>query len=275
MLTSKMFLPNFQLSNWIKAYWFLIGNGIGENKIAKRILQDGCATIFIVIEGSLTLSLFENRSFKRGIYIMPPLDSHEAYISDDFYAIDIHFNPSIFYQLFKIPAIEFSNKIYTAKDLGVQFDETLIDKINDTKHNISKVNNIINSYFLELFNKNKFYADELISNINGLYKDGDLNRFFKEQNLSIRQIERKVKDFTGLTPKNISRIGRFYSVLDFMKFRQFNIDFNELTLKHNFSDQSHFIREFKHFTNDTPNRFVKGSNNFPQFKGLCNLTKII
>lgn len=60
-----------------------------------------------------------------------------------------------------------------------------------------------------------------------------------------------------------------------MKFRQFNIDFNELTLKHNFSDQSHFIREFKHFTNDTPNRFVKGSNNFPQFKGLCNLTKII
>lgn len=147
MLTSKMFLPNFQLSNWIKAYWFLIGNGIGENKIAKRILQDGCATIFIVIEGSLTLSLFENRSFKRGIYIMPPLDSHEAYISDDFYAIDIHFNPSIFYQLFKIPAIEFSNKIYTAKDLGVQFDETLIDKINDTKHNISKVNNIINSYF--------------------------------------------------------------------------------------------------------------------------------
>ncbi len=275
LLNSKMFLPNYKLSNWIKAYWFLIGEGVGEQKITKRILQDGCATILIILDGNITLNLLETRVLTRGIYIMPPLDTHEAYISDDFYAIDIQLNPSIFYKLFKIPAFEFCNEIYTFDNLSLNLDKHLVDKLDGVKHDINKTYNMINSYFLDLFNRNNFYADELIFNINELYKYGDLETFYKEQNLSIRQIERKVKEFTALTPKNISRIGRFYSILDFMKFRQFNIDFNELTLKHNFSDQSHFIREFKYFTNDTPSKFVKKTNNFPQFKGLCNLTKII
>ena len=59
-----------------------------------------------------------------------------------------------------------------------------------------------------------------------------------------------------------------------MKFRQFNIQFSQLAFEHKFSDQSHFIKEFKSFCNETPSKFIKHSNDYPQYNGLCNLTDI-
>ena len=56
-----------------------------------------------------------------------------------------------------------------------------------------------------------------------------------------------------------------------MKVRQFDIKYIQLTNDYNFSDQSHFIKEFKSFSNDTPNKFLKNINNYPQIDGLRNI----
>lgn len=60
-----------------------------------------------------------------------------------------------------------------------------------------------------------------------------------------------------------------------MKFRQYNLEYCELALEYKFSDQSHFIREFKYFSNETPSKFLKEIDLYPQYKGLCNKSKII
>lgn len=276
MFNSKMFLPDCRLNNWIKVYWFLEGKGVGNNSYTRQILPDGCATIVLVLDGTMNLSIYKDGILKKGIYVVPPVvKPHYDIISDDINLIDIQLNPSIFYKLFKIPISELENKVYTFDDICLDFDETILEKIYEVKNNKPMVNSLLNNYLIELFHKLNFKEDEIVLSINELYKFGNLDKFFKEQNLSIRQVERKVKTYTGLTPKNLSKLGRFYSILEYMKFRQFNIEFSQLAFEHKFSDQSHFIKEFKSFSNETPNKFVKNTNNYPQFSGLCNMTQII
>jgi AraC-like DNA-binding protein len=271
-----MYIPNEKLKDWIKVFWFLEGHGDGKLSHTRNILPDGCATITFVLQGSMDLTIYNNSIIKRGIYVIPPVvNAHYDVISDDIFLIDIQLNPSIFYKLFNLPVNELKNKIYTIDELSIKFDDSILDKIYEVRNNKNAINSLLNEFFINLFNKQNFYSDEIVLNINHLYSNGNLDLFFQSQNLSIRQIERKVKNYTGLTPQNISRLGRFYSVLEYMKFRQFHIEFCELALEYKFSDQSHFIREFKNFTKSTPKNFITEMNNYPQFKGLCNITKII
>lgn len=276
MFSSKMYIPNEKLKDWIKVFWFLEGSGTGELSFTRNLLPDGCATITFVLQGNMDLTIYDNSLITRGIYVIPPVvNAHYDVISDDIFLIDIQLNPSIFYKLFNLPVKELENKIYTIDELSLNFDKSILDKIYEIKDDKNAIYSLLNKFFLDLFDKLKFNSDEIILNINQLYKNGNLDDFFHSQNLSIRQIERKVKNYTGLTPQNLSRLGRFYSVLEYIKFRQFNLEYCELALEYNFSDQSHFIREFKSFCNETPSKFLKNIDLYPQYKGLCNKSKII
>lgn len=276
MFSSKMYIPNEKLKDWIKVFWFLEGSGTGELSFTRNLLPDGCATVTFVIQGNMDLTIYDNSLITRGIYVIPPVvNAHYDVISDDIFLIDIQLNPSIFYKLFNLPVKELKNKIYTIDELSLNFDKSILDKICEIRDDKNAIYSLLNKFFLDLFDKLKFNSDEIILNINQLYKNGNLDDFFHSQNLSIRQIERKVKNYTGLTPQNLSRLGRFYSVLEYMKFRQFNLEYCELALEYKFSDQSHFIREFKSFCNETPSKFLKNIDLYPQYKGLCNKSKII
>ena len=272
MLKSSMLIPHEKLKDCIKVFWFLEGNGNGNLINCQKIIPDGCATVFIVLDGEINFSLYKNGEMKRGIYVHPPvMKSYFAYVSDDAYFIDIQLNPSVFYKLFNIAVDELIDTMYTLEDLSINFDSSFLERVYKCKHDKSKVYSELNNFLIDLFHKSDFNKNETLCNINKLYKDGDLDSFFKSQNLSIRQIERNLKRTTGLTPKFLSRIGRFYSILDYIKFREHNTKFKDLAKEQKFSNQSHFIREFKSLTESTPESFLNINIEFPQYQGLCNL----
>lgn len=272
MLKSSMLIPHEKLKDWIKVFWFLEGDGNGNLINCQKIIPDGCATVFIVLDGEINFSLYKNGEMKRGIYVHPPvMKSYFAYVSDDSYFIDIQLNPSVFYKLFNIAVDELKDTMYTLEDLSIKFDSSFLERIYKCKNDKNRVYNELNDFLIDLFYKSDFNKNESICNINKLYKDGDLDAFFKSQNLSVRQLERNLKKTTGLTPKSLSRIGRFYSILDYIKFREHNTEFKELAKEQNFSNHSHFIREFKSLTAATPESFLNINSEFPQYQGLCNL----
>jgi len=275
MFKSTMLIPHEKLKNWIKVFWFLEGRGNGKLFGCQKIIPDGCATVFIVLDGEIDFTIYKNGKMKRGIYVHPPvMKSYFAHISNDSYFIDIQLNPSVFYKLFNIEVDELKNTMYTLEDLSIDFDSSFLERIYPYKDNKIKVFNELNNFLLNLFYKFDFNIHENLCDINKLYKDGDLDAFFKSGNLSIRQLERNLKKTTGLTPKALSRIGRFYSILNYIKFREYNINFNELASEQNFSNHSHFIREFKNLTASTPKNFLNINSDFPQYQGLCNLKQL-
>ncbi|PSL45714.1 AraC-like DNA-binding protein [Chitinophaga niastensis] len=81
-------------------------------------------------------------------------------------------------------------------------------------------------------------------------------------NLSIEQLAKKVwlskralqyqfQEQVGLSPKLYSRITRFNALLAGIKNNQLT-DWQEIVSKYNYFDQSHFIKEFKYFSGNSP-----------------------
>ena len=64
------------------------------------------------------------------------------------------------------------------------------------------------------------------------------------------------KKFVGLTPKNYQRIQRFNEIFMQMQNDQF-LSWSDIALQCGYSDQSHFIREFKHFSGFNPESYLK------------------
>ena len=136
MFSSKMYIPNEKLKDWIKVFWFLEGNSNQGLTYTRNILPDGCATITFVIQGNMDLTIYKNGKIKRGIYIIPPVvNAHYDLISDDIFLIDIQLNPSIFYKLFNLPVNQLENRIYTFDELSLNFDKSILEKIYEVKNN--------------------------------------------------------------------------------------------------------------------------------------------
>lgn len=274
MFHSNMYLPNLKLCDWIKVYWFLKGNGTRKEYKSKFILPDGCATIVFVLEGEIFLETYSNGILKEGVYIIPPtLESHYDKISGDISLIDVQLNPGVFYNLFNIPLEVLENKVYKFEELSINFNCDILERIIKVRDDRIKIISELNKYFLNIFNKKDFQSNSFLFNVNNLYKYDNLEDFYKSENLSLRQIQRKVKYTTGLSPKMISRISRFNNILNQLKNHDSILEFKDLASNHEYSDQSHFIRDFKSFTRSSPKVFLEKSKEYLQFNAIQNLKK--
>ena len=64
------------------------------------------------------------------------------------------------------------------------------------------------------------------------------------------------KKYVGLTPKYYQRILRFNEILQQIH-KNGEIDWAQIAYQCEYSDQSHFIKEFKHFSGFNPQKFIK------------------
>lgn len=72
-----------------------------------------------------------------------------------------------------------------------------------------------------------------------------------------RQLQRVFQDNIGVSPKTYGRIVRFKSAYDFV-LRNPDVTWTEISHHFGYSDQSHFIRDFKEFTGENPTSFLSG-----------------
>lgn len=70
----------------------------------------------------------------------------------------------------------------------------------------------------------------------------------RNEGLSTRHLQRLFNEWTGLSPKTFCRIVRFHFTLKPLKESKFDLD--------GFSDQAHFIREFRTLTGITPSQWM-------------------
>lgn len=269
MLHSKMYLSGGRLRQWIKAYWIVEGHGNGTTE-QYRLMPDGCATLVLMLNGSLRLPWYQNGTMEYDAYVVPPnTEPHHNLISDDVFHIDIQLNPGVFYRLFNISPGALGNKIHSLRELSIPFDPSVLEQLLALRHNPSMLIARLDRMMETWFDRRRFKTDALLLGLSKLYRDGDIDRFFTGQGLSIRQLQRNVKTLTGISPKTISRIGRFYAILETIKHVPGDTKFSYNALEENFSDQSHFIREFKSFTGMSPNVFIADTTPYLQYEGLC------
>lgn len=87
--------------------------------------------------------------------------------------------------------------------------------------------------------------------------DIQLNDLQQKTCYSARYLNRIIHEEFGLAPKELLRILRFQSAIDKMTTWSEEENLTEAALSSGYYDQSHFIREFRRFTNDTPKTYKK------------------
>lgn len=117
--------------------------------------------------------------------------------------------------------------------------------------------NIIERFFLALLKD--IQTDQLILEAIRMIYDSKGTIRIKELHtkllISQSPFEKRFRRLVGASPKKFASIVRFNAVLKAMKE---HASMTSLGFEHEFFDQAHFIRSFKQFTGETPEKFKEG-----------------
>lgn len=86
----------------------------------------------------------------------------------------------------------------------------------------------------------------------------NINSVARFHGLSARYLQTLFITYSGLSPKLFARIGRFRKSLDLVAAGQ--LPLTTIAYQCGYFDQSHFIKDFKHFTDSQPSRFCPESS---------------
>ena len=95
-------------------------------------------------------------------------------------------------------------------------------------------------------------AATLLYHTRGQYRVAELADYC---HLSLRQLQRQFDQTTGVSPKALARAIRFESIRERLMFNP-NVNLTDLAYEFGYTDQAHFIKDFKALTGKTPGEFA-------------------
>jgi AraC-like DNA-binding protein len=82
-------------------------------------------------------------------------------------------------------------------------------------------------------------------------------------NLSMRQVQRQFDEATGVSPKTLARTIRFEAIQKHLMLEP-DTKLTDLAYEFGYTDQAHFINDFKAFMNKTPGEFAEEMQKFQE-----------
>lgn len=169
-----------------------------------------------------------------------------------------------------MPASLFSNTTYDLESVLGKSAAELIEKIGMSNCAQSKIK-IVEEFFSNFLFNTKLSTDprmkefvRIVSLNGGCIK---IESLAERLNISKRQLERKVIETIGLSPKEFSRIIRFQKSL-YIKQLKPELNLTSLAYESGFADQSHFIKEFKSISGLSPSIYFTKSPAFSDYYSL-------
>jgi AraC-like DNA-binding protein len=163
-----------------------------------------------------------------------------------------------FHHLFGVPAQHFTNQNFDATDVwGREMVERIREQLLETQDAAGRIRVLHNWMFAKIQGvslqdmlKWKQVEDKLY------FQQVPISSFLEKTiGYSHKHALQLIKEKSGLTPKTIQKVGRFNRALRLLNRSQ-GINWASLALDAGYADQSHFIREFRHFTGYTPAAYL-------------------
>lgn len=185
------------------------------------------------------------------------IEPDELLIKEQFTLIAYFLHPHSLKALFGMSASELTNGLTDlnllklAKEINIQ--EQLLNETSLT----SRLK-LIDEFILNLSQVNKtdnrkiFFATSALKKNMGFHS---LTELQKKLNTTERSLQRLFENNVGVSPRMYSRVCQFHSAFQQLQQNQF-LKLTDIAYENEFSDQSHFIRVFKEFTNLTPKEYL-------------------
>lgn len=251
------FKPSAPLQPFVECYWLhhFKANGQEESPV-QRCLPFGTLELIFHLDDTRAFVCFNNvwqklpQAFFAGLYQDTVFWKSVGTVRK----FGIQLKPESLPQLFNVPVASMFNSF---TDLETFFGKE-INRLVENIYGLPDINNVISvaeTFLLARLRNLKaernyvFEATRLIRQSKGSLSIEALSEHLA---ISKRQLERSFKDHYGPTPKMYQRIIRFRSAYESLHQKPTTPNWQDVSYSFGYSDQAHFIRDFKEFTNDAP-----------------------
>ncbi len=192
----------------------------------------------------------------------PVDEAFYVHIDEPIEVIVCSFKPQGIFHLYNVP-IHLLNNGLLSSDTLMGYDAGLLkEQLHEAVNDTDKIA-VINRYFRKLAQKAASYETCAISYAQDIIiaKNGMVNIDHLSDNISTtrRSLERNFIKKVGVTPKYFARILRFQYAFS---QKQMNpaCSWQDIIYDCGYFDQSHFIKDFRHFTDASPESFYRGEH---------------
>lgn len=243
----KEYIPHSSLLGHIDAYWTLRHQqGL---PLQQSILPDGCVDLILNF-GTDCKTNFGKQTLHAGrSYFVGTMTSFtRTEMSEGADLLGIRFRPAAFRHFFRFDAMD---------QLADQTIETeqLSKAINFSAFNASSPETLLpalNQYFAgritSLRDSLRSLTDFIIQS-NGLIT---VQQLATQCNISVRQLERRFKQQTGIHPRQFINVIRNRAAIEAIRKRSKTTDLLDIALDYGFYDHAHLSKEIKKFAGVTP-----------------------
>ena len=243
VVSYQEFIPHQQLQPFIYCYWQLKTSEKLTQPFNYKVVADGCIDIFFELNQP-------SENFVMGFC----KKYTEFELANKFNYIGIRFLPTMFPQLFGVDASSISNR---AEELKLILPEvaSFIQSNFNASADISTVTKLLDEFLLAQLSSLDFQNDSRLYNaISLIMKNcGVIDVEIIDTGISHRQLRRLFDFYIGDSMKTFSKVVRFQNILRSKPSTQ-SLRNNKLFFDSGFFDQSHFIKDFKHFYGVTPSK---------------------
>ena len=261
----KQYKPSRPLQPFVEYFWKGDFNDVSASRLSQKVIPNGYVEIIIHLT-DLHCDLYSREGWLQspdytiiGLFTRP----YEVRFSGYVKTFGIRLKPEGTYNIFNVPASEFCESYEDITlVLGRNF-RSFCDSLRDQTR-MNAMIGLAENYLLKQMERNRNdigyvnQAAELIRETNGALRIDHLPR---KVFISQRQLEREFKNRIGISPKHYLRIARLNEVHRLLQESN-RLNFTELAHSLGYTDQAHFIRDFKNITGVNPSIFVKGREQF-------------
>ena len=193
------------------------------------------------------------------------------YVGRDFMVFQVQFQPGALFRLTGIPAHELTNTFVDAEAVFSSEISRVNERLSYTRHYTEMIP-IVEEFLLYLINR----ANSGWAKRNEWRPIDRVSRFMLQQSkpvsldwlanqacLSQRQFYRQFMEREGVSPKLYARIARFEQAMKLKNARP-SLDWLSVAVTLGYYDYQHLVRDFKEFTQLTPNGFLLAAEQSPE-----------
>lgn len=188
-----------------------------------------------------------------------------VHLGPEFLMFRVHFQPGALFRVLNIPLYEFGEDYFDAElVLGREVRE--VSERLATARSYTEMVEVVESYLVRRFAKATRHVPPVDRAAMRLTADPlhvSLSWLARQACLSPRQLNRKFTERIGVGPKLYSRLVRFHRAYLF-KVAHPSIAWPAVALEFGYTDYQHMVRDFRQFTNATPNAWLQEDGGSPE-----------
>jgi len=251
-------LPHPCLDKTIDYYWI---EKSGSSNV--KILPDGTISIIFSIGSHIGISDSNGDTKKLSDNLI--VGTHKKYYvinaKKGTHIVGIKFKQGGAFNFFKLPMMQFSNKIVNLTDVLNGETEKLRGKLIGAK-NDEAIRKVLDYYFLikvDMLEEAYNVVDFAINEVKAEGKPTSIKDVCETANISNKHLISLFNQKVGLSPKLIQRINKFIKVIDLMQ-KQSSVNWSEIAYECQYYDQAHLINDFKSFSGLSPKKYFDNEN---------------